>query len=267
VNDEEKNDSIDSKSDSEQEEYVAVIPEAFLVEDDSGGEIIQASLVEPSPPWWRMRRAQQMFCFVILLVVSLSISLGIFVSPSRNQEGVNGAVPPAPSFAPSAAREVVGTTGPGSYADSPSQPSPAAAPACSLDSNCGATLEIWTDIVGGSTYNLRMHTNGLSNEPNETKQLWSFLEAPSDIGDYYGSRMKGWLIPPVTGNYTFWIASDDLSELWLSTDDDPANMELVCYETIPVSPRYWDASPKQKSSPIWLVAGQSYYYQVSLRID
>ena len=179
-----------------------------------------------------MRRAQQMLCFVILLVVPLSLSLGVLISPNKNeiQEGDDGAVPPALSLAPSAADgEVVGAIVPASSADSPSQPSPAAAPACYLDSNCGATLETWTDITGNSVYKLMMHTNGLSNEPNETKQLWSLLEAPSDIGNYYGSRIRGWLIPPVTGNYTFWIASNDYSELWLSTDEDPANVEWTCY--------------------------------------
>ncbi len=76
--------------------------------------------------------------------------------------------------------------------------------------------------------------------------------------------MKGLLIPPVSGNYTFWITSNDYSELWLSTDDDPANVELVCYDYSLVASREWDAYPEQESFPIRLVAGQSYYYQVSL---
>lgn len=33
---------------------------------------------------------------------------------------------------------------------------------------------------------------------------------------------RGTFVPPVTGNYTFWIASDDESELWLSTDETRA---------------------------------------------
>lgn len=69
--------------------------------------------------------------------------------------------------------------------------------------------------------------------------------------------MKGWLIPPVTGNYTFWIASDDSSELWLSTDDNPANVELVCYDFNFVASREWDTYREQESSTIRLVAGQS----------
>jgi hypothetical protein len=68
VADEEKeNDSINSQTDSDQDEYIAIIREAFLVEEDTDAEIIEAALVEPSPPWWKMRRAEQMFFFVILL--------------------------------------------------------------------------------------------------------------------------------------------------------------------------------------------------------
>lgn len=110
---------------------------------------------------------------------------------------------------------------------------------------------------------MRLHTNALSNEPNETKRLWSLLEAPSNIGDNYGLRIKGWLKPPVSGNDTFWIASDDQLELWLSTDDDPANVELVCYDYSAVSKRAWKTFLEQESSPILLVGNRDYYFQVS----
>jgi hypothetical protein len=33
--------------------------------------------------------------------------------------------------------------------------------------------------------------------------------------------------PPADGNYTFWISSDNESELFLSTDDDPANIVMI----------------------------------------
>src|SRR5262245_8471235 len=47
------------------------------------------------------------------------------------------------------------------------------------------------------------------------------LEAPANWGSYYLSRLRGYLRPPATGEYTFWIASDNSSELWLSGDNDP----------------------------------------------
>jgi len=52
-----------------------------------------------------------------------------------------------------------------------------------------------------------------------TEQLGGSLEmkSPRELGADRGSRMMGWLVPPVTGEYVFWIAADHLSELWLST--------------------------------------------------
>ena len=38
--------------------------------------------------------------------------------------------------------------------------------------------------------------------------------------DNYGTRMRWYITAPATGNYTFWIAGDDNSELWLSLNDN-----------------------------------------------
>ena len=105
-------------------------------------------------------------------------------------------------------------------------------------------------------------TNDLTDKPNSSTRLTNFLESPSNIGDEYGSRMKGWLEPIVTGYYVFWIASDDSGELWVSTDSDPANKVRACYTPGPVSYHNFTAYSEQKSNPISLVAGQAYYYEV-----
>ena len=49
------------------------------------------------------------------------------------------------------------------------------------------------------------------------------LKGPINWNDDYGTRMRGYVHPPTTGDYVFWISSDDNSELWLSTDEDPAH--------------------------------------------
>ena len=50
----------------------------------------------------------------------------------------------------------------------------------------------------------------------------SFLDIVTS-DDYYVTRMRGFFVPPIDDDYTFMIRSDDFSELYLSTDDDPAN--------------------------------------------
>jgi hypothetical protein len=52
-------------------------------------------------------------------------------------------------------------------------------------------------------------TNNLANSPNRTERLGSLLEAPVNTDDNFGSQMKGWLKPRVTGDYLFWITLDN----------------------------------------------------------
>ena len=39
--------------------------------------------------------------------------------------------------------------------------------------------------------------------------------------------MRGYLLPPASGAYTFWIASDDSSLLYLSAGTNPASMTAI----------------------------------------
>lgn len=89
------------------------------------------------------------------------------------------------------------------------------------------------------------------------------FEAPSNWGNYHLTRMRGYLHPPVTGNYTFWIASDNSSELWLSTDEDPAKVRKIAFisEGFWVNPREWSRYPSQRSETIFLRSDKTYYVE------
>ncbi len=80
----------------------------------------------------------------------------------------------------------------------------------------------------------------------------------TDRGDNYGGRLHGWLHVPVAGDYTFWIASDDQGELWLSTDDDPANAVLIASVPDYTGAHQWEKYPSQQSQPITLQADRYY---------
>jgi hypothetical protein len=145
---------------------------------------------------------------------------------------------------------------------SPTIPTGQDTSACALVDSCGATLETWTSIRGARISDLMYWTNHLTSTPSRSLRLTEFLESPSNINDNFGSRMRGWLRPPVTGDYTFWIASNDEGELWLSTDTSSANKVRVCYQPWSAESRNWTKYDKQKSGNISLVAGQAYYYEV-----
>jgi hypothetical protein len=69
------------------------------------------------------------------------------------------------------------------------------------------------------------------------------------------------LNPITSGSYTFWIASDDSSELWLSTDEDPSHKSRIAYVSGYTSEYQWNKFASQQSSSISLVAGRSYYIE------
>jgi hypothetical protein len=126
----------------------------------------------------------------------------------------------------------------------------------------GAILrEWWMGISGPLVENLTSDVN-YPDHPSG-RGLIASLEGPTDWGDNYGTRIRGYLYPVVDGNYTFWIASDATSELWLSTSEDPCGASLIAY--VPdyqiTLPRQWDKFPEQQSSPISLVGGGKYYIE------
>jgi hypothetical protein len=82
------------------------------------------------------------------------------------------------------------------------------------------------------------------------------------IGDYYGARIRGYICAPRTGNYTFYISSDDQSEFWLSTDDDPAHKVKLAYVNGVTPFRSYFVKPSQRSVPVRLIRGARYYFEI-----
>jgi endoglucanase len=119
--------------------------------------------------------------------------------------------------------------------------------------------EFWLNVTGGTVASLTSSTNYPSN-PTGSESLTSF-EGPTNSGDNYGSRVRGYIHPPITGAYTFWIASDDASDLLLSTSDSPANATRVAFVAEWTDSRQWTKFPAQRSASINLVGGQRYYIE------
>ncbi|MHC4072028.1 MAG: LamG-like jellyroll fold domain-containing protein [Planctomycetota bacterium] len=116
-------------------------------------------------------------------------------------------------------------------------------------------MERWDNIPGIDVLSLT-NSPKYPNNPDVTERLTSFS---SDLDlDQYGGRIHGWLYAPGTGEYTFWLNSDNQGELWLSTDDDSANVRLIAIESDWAGPNSWGTGEEQ-SDPIPLVAGNKYY--------
>jgi hypothetical protein len=126
--------------------------------------------------------------------------------------------------------------------------------------NCTASgtilREHWSNRFETSVTNVPFN----SVAPTYSTQL-SLFEGPKNIADNYASRIRGFICPPTTGNYTFWIASDNSSELYISTDANPANKVKRASVSGWTMSKEWTKYPSQQSVPLYLIAGNKYYIE------
>lgn len=146
--------------------------------------------------------------------------------------------------------------------------------------------QFFNNVQGGSIANLRADAR-FPDSPTfvSTEPLFEFPpNGASSYDEAYGNRISGWFLPPETGDYVFFISSDDPGELYLSTDMDPANKHLIATETSWSNPREWVTSsnggtdiPSKRSdqfpgttwptgATISLKAGTPYYIE-SLHVE
>lgn len=134
----------------------------------------------------------------------------------------------------------------------------------------GATFERWNGISGTSVNDLRSHP-AYPFEPASRSTLSTF-RAGSNIGSDFGAVVRAVLCVPQTGNYRFWIASDDNSELLLYTTplsgpNAPVSgiadsaMTRLAYVDSYTNELQWNrySDQRQRSNPVFLVAGNYYY--------
>ncbi len=130
------------------------------------------------------------------------------------------------------------------------------------------TREYWTGISGTKISDLTTQPDYPENPTgqDELSSLeavdWNNSEDLDSWANNYGQRIRGYIVAPVSGEYTFWVSGDDQVELYLSTDENPVNVEKIAYVNGWTRSREWDKYTSQKSSSTLLTSGNSYYVEV-----
>ena len=140
------------------------------------------------------------------------------------------------------------------------------------------TYSVWTDLAGTVVTDLTGNA-AYTNSPNVVQYLTSY-ESPVDWSATFGAVLSGFIVPKTSGDYVFFVNSDDASELYLSTDATAANLKLIAQEAGWSGTRNWvsvggtpstvedkrsDAFAGTKwpsGNTISLKAGQKYYTQL-----
>jgi len=125
--------------------------------------------------------------------------------------------------------------------------------------------EFWTGIPRGGGINDLLYHPAYPSRPAARDFVESF-ETDEVQTNNFGCRLIGYVHPPVTGEYTFWIAAAANAILWLSPDENPAGKVRIASAPGGL-PRQWDARPQgvsvgsPQSPPVTLVAGRRYFIQ------
>jgi hypothetical protein len=124
----------------------------------------------------------------------------------------------------------------------------------------GSVVRTFFSGIPGAAVDDLTNSPNFPDKPNSEVILSSFQGGASQ-GIQYGSTMRGWMIAPASGDYTFWISANDSASLFISTDDDPQNAILRAAISSATSPGVWDQESGQQSAAIPLVAGGVYFIE------
>jgi len=140
--------------------------------------------------------------------------------------------------------------------------------ACEESTEGVLLFQAWNDIPGAGPDGLQdpkvpdPQGNG-GDDPDFVGAVFSMNSQDAWVSgpnNNYVAIMSGFVTPTVSGDYNFFIRSDDASELWISTDDDPSNAvfqaeELDCCDAF----QELGVDDTTTFNPIAMEAGQRYY--------
>ncbi len=124
-------------------------------------------------------------------------------------------------------------------------------------------FEVYTNITGTAVADLTAAASYPAS-PGRVFYMPSFDTRTvyrDDTHDNYGGRLSGFVTATEDGEYEFFLRSDDASQLFISPDENPANLQQIAEETTFGGP-FEETGAPETSQSIGLVAGQRCAIQV-----
>lgn len=120
----------------------------------------------------------------------------------------------------------------------------------------------WNNITGSNMNNLLNHPN-YPTTPDGMIYL-NELKTPDRFNDYYGGRIRGFISPSETGDYTFNIIGNHNVKVYLSTDETPSQLDSICATFTHLDIGH-DQFASQTSADIFLETGNYYFFEILLK--
>lgn len=117
---------------------------------------------------------------------------------------------------------------------------------------------VWTGLPGLTIKDLQ---NRMISQPNPNLYVTTNYLGKQVIADNYGTKWFGYLIPPMTGNYTFTTRGDDATSFYLSSDTSKANLSKSPICSLATWVYDWPTAGSAVSKSQSLIAGKRYYFE------
>jgi Polysaccharide deacetylase/Secretion system C-terminal sorting domain len=140
-----------------------------------------------------------------------------------------------------------------------------ACPSCipfSCAPNGKLNAQLWTNLTL-RTSNLRDLTTDprYPNLPTRSDTIVLPSFAQGSLGTKYGEKVRGYIMPPVTGQYVFTVTGTNDVELYLSSNSQTSGEVKIAGFTGSTLPTQYTKYTGQNSAPIKLQAGVQYYLE------
>lgn len=121
----------------------------------------------------------------------------------------------------------------------------------------GAVMrEIWTPLGGTSIDRI---------DENSTPSMRVFqptLDIGPNSGEFYGARTTGFITPPSSGAYQFWLAARNDAEFRFGPTPTEAETVIASIDGVDVDPGEYQADPAQQSGFVFLTAGVPHAFEI-----
>lgn len=124
----------------------------------------------------------------------------------------------------------------------------------------GLLREVWGNLPGSDMRSLLDHPNFIAGKADRSEVIPQ--AASGDQSESIGVLVRGYVVPPISGPYHFWVTADDRAQLFLSSTADPAAKAKIAEVPEYADPGVYDKYQSQRSAAVVLERGRPYYIEV-----
>lgn len=125
-------------------------------------------------------------------------------------------------------------------------------------------FERWNNVGGDTLASLYQSQAFIQSAP-ASAGFYTTAEIQQNQGDSYGLRLRGTLRAPVSGDYRFYVASDNQGAFYLGTGASRFTLQKLCAVNTYSGYRAWTANTSQASVLVTLAAGQEYAFEAVVK--